>query len=216
MKIFWPMDIECIKKTRIYHQTKLENNQIQSTHFSLCSQMKKIFFILCLDFSSSHMDHYSYTAQVHPPCRQDGVSNVLWYKSVCCVYCDSEDIKCTPFCILLESLIIQWKNLEILVKWATQNRLTQPEAMAFPQLLSSKNVDEHREGKKQNILSTVKMSASMSLSTLPEWWNTDIYPEGSLALLNVLGTSQSLGFNTENNILTVFSTNPQQCRFSTS
>ena len=86
--------------------------------------------------------------------------------------------------------------------------------MAFSQFLSSKkHMDEHREGKKQNILSAVKMSASMSLSTLPEWWNTDIYTEGSLAPLNVLGASQSLGFNTESSILTVFSTNPQQCRF---
>lgn len=108
--------------------------------FSLCSQMKKRFFILCLDFSSYHMDHYSYIVQVHPYCRQDGVSNGLWYKTGCCVYCDSEDIKCPHSCILLESLIIQWKNLEILVKWATQNRLTQPETMAFPQLLSSKNM----------------------------------------------------------------------------
>lgn len=79
-----------------------------------------------------------------------------------------------------------------------------------------KHIDEHRERKKQNILSAVKMSASMSLSTLPEWWNTDIYPEGSPAPLNVLGTSQSLGFNTENNILTVFSTNLQWYRFSAS
>ena len=56
----------------------------------------------------------------------------------------------------------------IVVKWVTQNRLTQAETIAFPQLLLSKNIWMNIEMKEANILSTVKMSASMNLSTLPE------------------------------------------------
>ena len=65
--------------------------------------------------------------------------------------------------------------------------------------------------KEANILSTVKMSASMNLSTLPELWSTDtdIYPEGSLAPLSVLSTGQTLDFYIDSNILRTFSTNQQ-------
>lgn len=76
-----------------------------------------------------------------------------------------------PFCIILESLIIQWKQLEGPGDYSEMSYSEQ----TYPAwnhgissaLIIKKHMDEHRGGKKQNILSAVKMSASMSFQHCP-------------------------------------------------
>lgn len=153
--------------------------------------MKNIFFILHLDFSLSHMDHYSYTAHVHPHWGQDGVSNVLWYNSWCHVYHDSEDSKCTSFCILLESLIIQWKQLEGPGDYSEMSYSEQ----TYPAwnhgissaLIIKKHMDEHRGGEKAKYIKCSKNVCFNELVNIARMMKHRYLPRGLSSTIKCSG-----------------------------